>query len=372
VGESDKWWRFEVGDWRMYWSVPSEMPDENAYLMASAEWEETDTDINLHVLAPVAVDPEDADQQVFAAPYGPGFYQRGIASSDERYMGAGIFGLYTNTGGPKEAIAAPLGAYENALGSPAPFAVVLRCPLMAGDDARESFLGETKLVVLNGIDPSSVDRTVDLSEGDAASGTVEASFDISVDGTLDVKGGGVDPTVAEEWEKEAIYQDPLSADFDADLANAAYTKAITIQTASILIVSVWEVENCPDIDLGLWQDVNLDGIATLDEPYWYVGMGGSSETLTLRDLADGQYLIKVLGYTVSGDPGYFGLSVMQGIQGASISAEMDETTVGTGVHGFSIEWSVPAAAGLYIGAATFGFLGSSDMFRIEVRITVVE
>jgi hypothetical protein len=243
---------------------------------------------------------------------------------------------------------------------------------MAGDDAKESFLGETKLVVLNSIYPPSVERTIDLSEGGATSGTIEASFDIAVDGTLAVKGGGIDPTIAEEWEHEAIYQDPLSADFDADLANAAYTKAITIQTASILIVSVWEVSECPDIDLGLWQDVNLDGIATLDEPYWYVGMGGSSETLTLRDLADGQYLIKVLGYTVSGDPGYFGLSVMQGIEGASISAEMDETTVGTGVHGFSIEWSVPAELGTYVGAATFGFLGSSDMFRIEVRITVVE
>ncbi len=374
VGESDKWWRFEVGDWRIYWSLPSEMPDEDAYLMASVEWDEgeTNTDINVHVLAPMAVDPDEADQQVFAAPYGPGFYQKAVASSDERYMGAGVFGLYTNTGEAKEVIAAPLGAYENALGTPAPFAVVLRCPLMAGDEARESFQGMTKWVVLNEVSPGGVSIDIDISDGDAVSGTVDAYYDITVDGEVEALGGGVDPTIAVEWDHEAVYQDPLSADFEADLANAAYTRAITVQTASILIVSVWEVSGCPDIDLGLWQDVNMDGIATLDEPYWYVGMGGSSETLTLRDLPDGQYLIKVLGYTVSDDPGYFGLSVKQGIQGASIVATGLDSPVGTGVHEFQIEWSVPAVPGTYVGAATFGFLGSSDMFRIEVVVTVVE
>ena len=372
VGESDKWWRFEVGDWRIYWSVPSEMPDENAYLMTSVEWEDLPTDINIHVLAPVAVDADAADEQIFAAPYGPGFYQKGIASSDERYMGAGIFASWTNTGGPKEVIAAPLGAYENALGAPAPFAVVLRCPLMAGDEARESFSGETMWVVMNGIDPPSVDMTIDISDGDATSGTIDACYDMTVDGTVAVLGGGVDPTIASIWENEPVYQDPLSADFELDLANAAYTKAITVATASILIVSVWEVSDCPDIDMGVWHDVNMDGIATLDEPYWYVGMGGSSETLTLRDLADGQYLVKVLGYTVTGNPGYFGLSVMQGIEGASMLATGFDTPVGSGVHEFTIEWSVPAVPGTYVGAATFGFLGSVDMFRIEVRITVVE
>ena len=372
VGESDKWWRFEVGDWRIYWSVPSEMPDENAYLMTSVDWEELPTDINIHVLAPIAVDPDAANEQIFAAPYGPGFYQTGIASSDERYMGAGIFASWTNTGGPKEVIAAPLGAYENALGAPAPFAIVLRCPLMAGDEAREQFDGVTKWVVLNDLNPSSVDLTVDLSDGDSASGTIDAYYDITVDGTVDVLGGGVDPTIATQWDSIPIYQDVLSSDFVADLANAAYTMPISVATASILIVSVWEVENCPDIDLGLWYDANMDGVATLDEPYWYVGMGGSSETLTLRDIADGQYLIKVLGYTVSGDPGYFGLSVMQGIQGASILASGFDSLVGSGAHEFVIEWSVPAVPGIYVGAATFGFLGSADMFRIEVRITVVE
>ncbi len=59
-GLSDKYWRYEVGDSRIFWVLPdpdSELPDGNAYLMVGAEWTELPTDINLHVLAPVAVGP---------------------------------------------------------------------------------------------------------------------------------------------------------------------------------------------------------------------------------------------------------------------------------------------------------------------------
>ncbi len=372
TGVSDKYWRFEVGDWRIFWSLPEDMPDPNAYLMASVSWSELPTDINVHVLAPVAVDPINSWHGIFDEPLGPGYYEKTIASSDERYMGAGKFGVYTNTGGPKEVVAAPLGAYENALGAPAPFAIVTRCPIMSGQDASVTLYGETKWVVMDGFGPESVHVEIDLSENDPISGTVAAWYDITVDGTIEVKGGGVNPMISHDWPAEEVYQDVLSADFYADLANAMYTREIEVKTASILTVSVEEVLGCPDIDLGLWYDTNMDGVATLDEPYWYVGAGGSTESLTLREPADGQYLVKVLGYTVTGEPGVFSLNVLQGIQGAEITAGGLEPLVSSGVHWFTIEYSVPAVPGVYVGAATFGFLGANDMFSIEVVATVVE
>jgi hypothetical protein len=286
-------------------------------------------------------------------------------------MGAGIFGVFTNTGGPKEVIAAPLGAYEAAMGGSAAFAVVTRCPIIAGDSASEIFYGQTKWVVMNDYQPQAVDVVIDLSEGDMTSGTTSAWYDITVEGMIAAAGGGVDPMISTTWDMEPIYQDVLTSNFDADLANALYTRAITVQTASILTVSVWEVADCPDIDLALWYDSNMNGIAD-DATYWYVGTGGSTESLTLRAPADGQYLIKVLGYTVTGEPGYFGLSVLQGIQGASIAAVDLEPEVGTGMHAFNIMYSVPAVPGVYVGAATFGFLGANDMFSIPVVLTVVE
>ncbi|OGS43881.1 MAG: hypothetical protein A3K76_07330 [Euryarchaeota archaeon RBG_13_57_23] len=371
TGVSDKYWRFEVGDWRIFWSLPSELPDPNAYLMVSVEWEELPTDINVHVLAPVATDPENSWQDVFDSPLGPGYLEQRIVSSDERYMGAGIFGVFTNTGGSKEVVAAPLGAYETAMGMPAAFAIVTRCPIISGDSASETFYGQTKWVVMNDYQPREINVEIDISEGDMTTGTIPAWYDITVDGMIAAAGGGVDPMISTTWDMEPIYQDVLTSNFDADLANAVYTRAITVQSASILTVSVWEVADCPDIDLALWYDANMNGIAD-DATYWYVGTGGSSESLTLRAPADGQYLVKVLGYTVTGEPGYFGLTVLQGIQGASIASVDLEPEVGTGMHAFNVMFAVPAVPGVYVGAATFGFMGANDMFSIPVVLTVVE
>jgi len=374
TGVTDKWWRFEVGDWRMFWVLPDELPDENAYLLVCSEWEEEGTDINLHVLAPALPTEEELPwSAVFDEPYGPGYLEKAIASSDERYMGAGIFGAYANAGPTKEAIAAPLGEYENALESAAPFAIVTRCPLISGSTATVTLEGYTKMIVMNGYEPVSVELEIDLSEEDP-SGSIDAWMDIEVEEDIEASGSGDLVTVGNVWDYEEIYQDQIGADFYADLANAVYTKPIDVVGSSVLKVTVWEAEDglCPDIDLGLWYDADLDGVAELNEPYWYVGAGGSDESLSLRDPADGTYLVKVLGYTVTGNPGHFGLSVQIGIAGSTIEAVGIDGNLGTGVHGFTIEYSVPSVAAMYVGAATFGFLGASDMFRIEVVITVVE
>jgi subtilisin family serine protease len=372
TGVTDKYWRFEVGDWRIYWVLPDTMLDENQYLVACVEWDVLPTDVNLHILAPVAADPdENYYEMIFAEPYGPGYYMELAASSDEKYMGAGIFGSYTNTGEPKEAIAAQLGAYENALDEPAPFAVVTRCPLMSGDSAIVTPTGFTKLITVNDFGPRDVTVDIDLSEGDPLSGTISATLDIELDEPLEVKCGGEPPMTGDIWENEEIYQDDLSGSFTDALANAVYTRAVDVLGASSLRVSVEEVFGCPDIDLALWYDANANGIAD-DNTYWYVGVGGSSESLTLDDPEDGTYLVKVLGYTVTESPGIFKLSILQGVAGAYIVASGLEGDIDTGAYDFEISYSIPAIVGTYVGAATFGFMGADNMFRMEVLINVVE
>ena len=226
---------------------------------------------------------------------------------------------------------------------------------------------------MNGYGADTTEMTIDLSEGGMLSGTVPGWFDIDFAGeTIEVAGGGEVPMTVEHWPNEPISQGTLSADFDADLANAEYTRPIAVQTCSKLTVAVKEVADCPDIDLGLWDDANLDGIASLTEPYWYVGAGGSDETLTLRDPADGQYLIKVLGYTVVGDNALFDLTVMMAVAGAYMAADIPAGTfVPPGMYNFDVLSTVPAVEGVYRASATFGFLGANDMFRIELVISVV-
>ncbi len=370
TGVSDRFWRFEVGDWRMFWCLPDEMPSENAYIVTTVEWDEVPTDINVHVLAPFANGPQ---QAVFEAPIGPGFYEDIVASSDEMYMGGGVFGFKTNTGGPKEVIAAPIGRCLNDLGQPAPFVVVTRCPFMSGDDASVTLQGSTKVLVVEDYQPKSLELTFHVSDGvdGFIDGTVAASFELDVDEPVEVQGAGAIPVIAESWPEEEIYQDMLSGSFEEALANAVYTRPIEVIGTSELTVAVSEVSGCSDLDLALWYDSNMNGIAD-DMTFWYVGISGSDESITLADPADGQYLIKVLGYTVEGDPGIFSLAVMRGVAGASITATGLPEYAGDGVTEFEVSYCVPAMVGTYQGTATFGFMGANDMFGIEVVIHVVE
>jgi len=177
--------------------------------------------------------------------------------------------------------------------------------------------------------------------------------------------------VGDSWPNEPIYQDQLTGSYEEQLANAMYTRIITVASVDKLTVAVNEVANCPDIDLALWYDANMDGVAQLSEPYWYVGTASSSESLTLTNPADGKYLVKVLGYSVTGSPGYFSLSVLRGVQGAEVTAVNMEPLVSSGMHAFDIYYSFPAVPGTYVSYATFGFMGANDMFSIEVTVNIV-
>ncbi len=70
-------------------------------------------------------------------------------------------------------------------------------------------------------------------------------------------------------------------------------------------------------------------MADLSEPYTYIGASGSYEVLTWEAPADGLYLIKVLGYSVTGDPGYFDLFIDMAVEGY-VTVTNYETTATSG------------------------------------------
>jgi hypothetical protein len=357
TGEADKGWRFEVGDWRIYWCLPTTTLSSDIQLVVTVGWSDLPTDVNVHVLASVSASGLDP----YAPPFGPDLIETPIASSNERYMGAGTFGIGTNTGGPMEVIAAPLGDYIDRTG-PAPFAILTRCPVMDGYQAKDNIWGYTSLFTLNGYGPTSVSN-------EGQTGSVPGWYDITVGGMVEARGGGIGPLRSDIYASEEIYQDSMTGAFVYDLANAAYTRAVEVIGSPLLTVATAEVSGVPDLDLGLWRDDNLNGIADLSEPYWYVGIAGSSESLSLEDPADGIYLIKCLGYSVIGSPGYFDLTVMKGVPG-SITVAVDENWVMSGYHEFDIQWSLPSESGTYFGIATFGFMGSDEMIRIPVTLVL--
>ena len=374
VGVADRWWRFEVGDWRMYWCLPDEdlaVPSPDAYAMAGVEWDEDEltTDINVHVFGPALADPEDDLTSMFCE-HGPGYYEQVLGSSDERYLGDGRFGFYTNTGEAKEVIAGAVGAALESVGGPAPFAVLLRCALMAGDEASETPTGFVKWITVSdmGVDPTQV--SISLSDDDGREGTLNAWFEIDTDEEQAVKVTTENPLIKQVYGNEEITQGTLTATFEEDVANAEYTKTLTLTQCSRLVVSTAEVSEAPDLDLGVWHDLDADGVAEMTEPYWISGTSGSNEIVTLNDPEDGQYLVKVLGYIVLGEPcGLFSLTVIYDV-GATMTADFDQTSIGDGLYEFEVAYSIPEIEGVYVGAVTFGFEGTGDMFKTWVTFTV--
>ena len=370
TGEADKGWRFEVGDWRVFWCEPSTTLPGNTYVVATVNWTELPTDVNVHVVASMW-DPYGVPQ--WNPPFGPGWAMGIVAQSDEMYMGAGIFGIGTNTGGPQEVVAADLGDWYLWNGiSYAPWMILTRSPVMAGHSAQDTLEGYTRIFSMNGYGPGSIDLYAPQPGPVPLEDSVSAWYDVTVGTPVEVKGSGVGPLEATDFPWEPVYQDSLSGNFVQDLANADYTRAIwLLQDCTMLQVSVWEQWGAPDIDLGVWYDQNEDGIADLSEPYWYVGIAGSSESLTLNSPADGQYLIKVLGYTVTDWPGYFGLRILQGVPGYIIATDL-ESPAGSGYHEFNVSYSMPHKVGTYYGYASFGFMGADDTFKIPFSIVITD
>ena len=365
-GLADKGWRFEVGDWRMYWCMPSDYIDPTTYLMVNVSWTELPTDVNIHVLA-----SEYAGWPIYGSyPYGIGYSMTTIASSDEQYMGGGTFGIYTNTGGPSEVLTAPLGQYIWDTG-PAPFMILTRCPVMAGSSASDTLYGHTMLMSINDYSPYSVYLDAYQPGPIPLEGTVPGWYDITTSIPVEVKGSGDGPYESEANYYLDIYQDSMTGDFVYDLANAWFTWYLWVEDCPEFIVTTMEEWGAPDIDLGVWFDEDMDYEADLTEPYMYVGASGSYEVLTWEAPADGQYIIKVLGYSVTGDPGYFDLFIDTAVEGY-VTVTNYETTAMSGTYTFDIAYNVPARVGTFWGTAMIGFAGADDTIEIPFTIVVTD
>ncbi|MCU0852201.1 MAG: S8 family serine peptidase [Thermoplasmata archaeon] len=368
-GLADKGWRFEVGDWRMYWAMPmSTPPASNANLVVTLNWTELPTDMNLHVLAPIW---NWGGWPQWDWPFGPSLLMTPLASSDEKYLGAGTFGIYTNTGRAQEVLGAPFGEWWDMLGLGfAPFEIVVRCPVMAGSTPSDTVSGYTTWISMNYYDPTSISLWAPQPGGIPLEGEIPAVYDITVPGEVEVRGNGVGPYKRDYYE-EPVWQDSLTGNFAQDLANAGYSRWVEVEDSNMLSVEVDEMWDAPDIDMGVWYDADWDGVAELSEPYWYIGAGGSHETLVLDDPDDGRYIIKVLGYTVTGSPGWFWMTVLVGVPGYILATDLD-SPVSSGMHNFNVSYKVPAEVGVYEGYATFGFMGSDAMYRIDFSIEVLD
>ena len=166
---------------------------------------------------------------------------------------------------------------------------------------------------------------------------------------------------------EEIYNDPYPGGTFVDyLANVTYNRTVTISSSPELRVSTVGGAGVADIDLGLFLDGKdgnpLDGIAQAGEFIEYSATASSSESIELIEPENGTYIIKVAGFEVSGNPGYFDLTVAVAESG---TGWLRATNIPTGtvpsfqVASFDLEWDFSGAtmdnwyyAGLYLGYAS--------------------
>lgn len=165
-GYMDWWWRYESGDWRLfYFNIGDEYSiDDNTYIVADVSWDGLlPTDIDLHLLGP----EEDTWSQNFPEIYGP-YALDVIASSKDTYMGSGVFQFETSSGGTREIIA---GSAQNGL-----HALWLHNVLFDGNASFRTFYGKAGLLSIypnewneyitqeNGTMQFLVSRTIDFGD----------------------------------------------------------------------------------------------------------------------------------------------------------------------------------------------------------------
>ncbi|TLZ70561.1 MAG: hypothetical protein E6K10_07530 [Methanobacteriota archaeon] len=167
---------------------------------------------------------------------------------------------------------------------------------------------------------SSVDISTPRLAGDAS-----FTFLSSLDLPGGLRASAVGPATTTSLRDEPIPQDWQSwwnfPNFGEFLYRGSFTYTFSLQKALILQVHLQGKADVSDLDLGVFRDVNDNGVLDLDEvkdansrnrggvDWQYDADSDADETVKWIAPPDGRYFVKVLGFTVNANPGHFDLDV---------------------------------------------------------------
>lgn len=330
-------WREEAGDWRFYYTDLSEqagnlsdrMPDGSIFYLTDVQWENLNTDVDVHVLSP-ALDDFSAEDPSYYGPY----TLAEAGSSNIAYLGDGVYALDTSSGHNREVIAVPYRPGLNGL--------LLHNTNFAGVEPAEAISVQTGLLGVS-------ENPIVVSGGAARSTIPQTLISTMQLSGIEVRGFGLSAPVIEQG--LAIQQDNPD-----DPSTSSYTQEFTLENAGLLDIQVIGGEN-DDIDLFLLQDLNGDGefdfesetIASSTTPT-------AEERINIQLPEDGDYMLAVHGWAVPGGESTFDLSLLA-VQGENIST----TNVPEGQinpnrpYDFTVDVDTEGlTAGRYAGVLTIG------------------
>ncbi|ASJ04126.1 S8 family serine peptidase [Thermococcus barossii] len=259
-GYFDWGWRYESGDWRLfYFNVPK--AKEGSYVLADVSWDGTITDINLHLLGP------SVDEWSMKYPDVMGQYSlKEIGRSDDGYVGGGLFVYQTSSGANEELIAGKASAGMHALW--------LHNVLFDGNASYRTFYGHVGMARiypekwLEVLGPKTGEKTFTVE-------LPEWAGDLSV--------------IATGFSTPIMYEDviaPPTGDSDYYTVNVTTSPFLDVQ-----LTSIWD--DLAGVDLDLYVYYNASG--TLVE----VGSSltsSSDEHVSINFPYPGQYIIEVYSY----------------------------------------------------------------------------
>ncbi|NLG48636.1 MAG: S8 family serine peptidase, partial [Chloroflexi bacterium] len=309
-------WRAESGDWRFFFLDVTEQPAPGTKMIIRTEWgDEAPTDIDTIVLGPKVdgfTNPKstELDPPIYEPDYYGPYTLDTIGKSPNKNLGDGIWRFDTATGGPEDWLTVPLneGLHQ----------VLLHNVLHSGKVSTVPFTTTLGTVTVN---PSAVELTTDSNSG---SFVITFTSGIELEGlTVEAFGLSAPQVYLGQTVTQSATQNP--EDDPLNEKNGWKLFPFTLKHASS--AEIWtENTSTNDLDMYVFHDANRDGnFAYPDEVIGASETATSEEYVQLLNPRDGDYLVGVFGWDVTGG-GEYDL-VIQPVQGNSLKVTGAPDTV---------------------------------------------
>ncbi|MCJ2669380.1 MAG: S8 family serine peptidase, partial [Candidatus Thermoplasmatota archaeon] len=350
------------GDWRYFFiDVPEQGKFTDPYnykLYIDVSWNLKPSDIDIHAFGkgPALAYGDYSDSNRYG---GYTLSETGASEDSDE------FNTVTNTS--QEIITPPMRQGLNV--------IALRCVMFNGtQEPEENVSGQVGWVEITPVELRKVTNQL--------SGEARMTFTSNFDWPMGMETSAVGPAQMERFDDLEIFFDKKIVEefeggeitFMEALARGNYTYVIRVKDALIFDVHIWGKADSPDLDLGIFLDANGNGEAEAGEFVEYDADADADEQVKLKAPKDGQYIIKVLGYTTR-EPGHFDIEIsvtIAGIEGYKmVDAPEGPITANTPINfGMSWEFMGDTEDRDYGGVLTLGPPGAQEVVLIPVTITL--
>ena len=342
-GAFDWSWRYESGDWRLYYFlIPQGASSPGKKLVIDTQWKYMPTDVNTWVFGPLE-DQYSKENPSWFGPYTTGL----IGGSRETHIKNGLFRFQTSTGETREIISCD---FQDGL-----HFIALHNVLFSGKELEEPLVGrtyrvETKPYPVRLAGPMGSWKQTFTSGAELRQGLIVETY------------GLYKPILFRE--QAAIQDDPTSP------CTANWVKQVKLEHCNLLDIETSSAAEI-DIDLYVYYD-NGDGV-------WGCQQGGdllmaesttpyAHESVQIEKPLDGLYWITVHGWEVSGGDQPFDIDI-HAVKGKDLVVEnVPEGPIGSNQEvSFDVSWK-KISMGSWQGLLIIGTPQTPGVLHVPIEI----